>query len=292
MPVDRKSPIGIIGAGRVGGALSDALLKSGWRLDAVASRTRDSADELAAHLPFVAAIEVAELVATTDLVFLAVPDAAIELLAAELAWRPEQAVVHLSGGQGLDVLAPVTEAGGQAGTLHPLQTFPGGEEPAQARTRFAGVACGIEAPPPLDSVLEAIVDDLGGRAFRLEGIDRAAYHAAAVFVSNDVVAAMAAATRAWELAGLPTEAARESLSPLLQASAQAIAGRPLTEALTGPVARGDVETVRHHLEALAPEADLSQLYRSLASELLRLELGLPEDVAATLAELVGAPTSD
>jgi len=291
MRVDRKSAIGIIGAGRVGGALSDALLKSGWLLDAVASRSQEGAEKLASHLPFVAAIEVAELVATTDLVFLAVPDAAIGVLAAELAWRPEQAVVHLSGGRGLEVLAPVTEAGGQAGTLHPLQTFPGGEEPAQARTRFVGVACGIEAPAPLDSVLEAIVDDLGARAFRLERVDRAAYHAAAVFVSNDVVAVMAAATRAWELAGLPAEAARESLSPLLQASAQAIAERPLTEALTGPVARGDVDTVRHHLGALAPEADLSLLYRALASELLRLEFGLPEEVAATLVELVGAPTS-
>ena len=291
MTVDRSSSIGIIGAGRVGGALSDALLKSGWRLDAVASRRAEAAEVLASQLPFVVATGVDELVAANDLVFLAVPDDELEALAGRLAWRADQAAVHLSGGRGLDVLAPVTAAGGLAGCLHPLQTFPDGEEPARARVRFEGIACGIEAAAPLDAVLEAIVDDLGGRSFRLDGVDRAAYHAAAVFVSNDVVAAMAAATRAWALAGLPAGDARAALSPLLEASAAAISERPLTEALTGPVARGDVETVRRHLESLAGEPELAGLYRGLAAELLRLDLGHSSETAAALGELLGGPES-
>lgn len=286
MAVDRSASIGIIGAGRVAGALADALLKSGRPLDAVASRTMERAEALASHLPFVAAVAVEELVASNDLVFLAVPDDEIEGLAAALAWRPGQAVVHLSGGRGLDVLAAVTSAGGVTGCLHPLQTFPGGEEPARARTRFEGIACGVEGAAPLDALLEAIVDDLGARSFRLEGVDRAAYHAAAVFVSNDLVAAMAAATRAWALAGLDAVDARGALSPLLQASAAAIAERPLPEALTGPVARGDLDTVRRHLESLAAEPALRALYQQLASELLRLDLGHSDDVTAALHELL------
>jgi predicted short-subunit dehydrogenase-like oxidoreductase (DUF2520 family) len=131
----------------------------------------------------------------------------------------------------------------------------------------------------------SVVEALGGRTFRLEGIDRAAYHAAAVFVSNDVVAAMAAASRAWTLAGLPAGEARGALSSLLTASAAAIAERPLTEALTGPVARGDVETIRGHLAALESEPELQALYRGLAAELLRLDMG--HDAAATaLCELL------
>ncbi len=291
MAVDRSSSIGIIGAGRVAGALADALLKCGRPLDAVASRTTEGAEALASHLPFVAATSIDELVAANDLVFLAVPDDAIEGLATTLSWRAEQAVVHLSGGRGLDVLTAVTDAGGVAGCLHPLQTFPAGEDPAQARARFEGIACGIEAPAPLGALLEAIVDDLGGRSFRLEGVDRAAYHAAAVFVSNDVVAAMAAATRAWALAGLDGADARGALSPLLQASAAAIAERPLTEALTGPVARGDVDTVRRHLESLEAEPELRALYQGLGAELLRLELGHSDEAAAALRAVLDSSSS-
>lgn len=287
MGIDDRSPIGVIGAGRLGSALAHALLAAGRPLDAVASRTRASADELASGLPFVAAVEIDELVGSSDVVFLAVPDDVIEEVAGSIAWRPEQAVVHLSGGSGLSVLAAVTEAGGVAGCLHPLQTFPGDETPAAARARFAGVACGIEAPAPLDAVLAGIVEALGGTSFRLEGVDRAAYHAAAVFVSNDVVAAMAAATRAWSLAGLPEGEAQGALSALLSASAAAIAERPLTEALTGPVARGDVETVRRHLAALESEPELLALYRGLGAELLRLELGLDDAASAALGELLG-----
>jgi predicted short-subunit dehydrogenase-like oxidoreductase (DUF2520 family) len=291
MAVDRSSSIGIIGAGRVAGALADALLKSGWPLDAVASRTRESADALSAYLPFVAVTEVEDLVASNDLVFLAVPDDAIEDVANAQTWRADQAVVHLSGGRGLEVLAPVTAAGGLAGCLHPLQTFPGGEQPARARARFEGIACGIEAPAPLGVLLEAIVDDIGARSFRLEGVDRAAYHAAAVLVSNDVVAATAAATRAWTLAGLPAEDARAALSPLLSATAAAIAERPLTEALTGPVARGDLETVRRHLDALEMEPELAALYRGLAAELLRLDLGHAPETVRALNDLLAGPAA-
>ncbi|MDA0352289.1 MAG: DUF2520 domain-containing protein [Chloroflexi bacterium] len=285
MAIDRSSSIGIIGAGRVAGALADALLKCGRPLDGVASRTLERAEALAKYLPFVRATTIEELVATNDLVFLAVPDDAIEGLSSGLAWRSGQAVVHLSGGRGLEVLAMATAAGAVAGCLHPLQTFPGGEEPARARARFNGIACGVEAAAPLDALLEAIVDDLGGHSFRLEGVDRAAYHAAAVFVSNDVVAAMGAATRAWALAGLAEADARAALSPLLQATAAAIAGRTLPEALTGPVARGDVETVRRHLQSLAGDPALHGLYRRLGAELLRLELGHSPETASALSEL-------
>ena len=170
--------------------------------------------------------------------------------------------------------------------MHPLQTFPGDEEPSRARARFEGIACGVEASAPLDELLEAIVDDLGARSFRLEGVDRAAYHAAAVFVSNDVVAAMAAATRAWALAGLEAGNARDALSPLLRASAAAIAERRLEQALTGPVARGDLDTVRGHLESLAAEPELQALYRLLGSELLRLDLGHEQQVASELRALL------
>jgi len=286
--VDRSSPIAIIGAGRLGSALAHALLRAGRPLDTVASAHRETADALAEQLPFVGASEVAEAIEGSGLVFLAIPDDVIRSFVGEHRWRPDQAVVHLSGGLGLDALAPATEAAALAGCLHPLQTFPRGDSPAAARARFEGIACGVEAAEPLGSLLESIADDLGARTFRLEGIDRAAYHAAAVFVSNDVVASMVAATRAWELAGLPAADARASLSPLLTATAAAIANLELVDALTGPVARGDLDTIRRHLAGLEPQPDLRELYRRLAAELLRLDLGHPPEVTGPLAALLNS----
>jgi predicted short-subunit dehydrogenase-like oxidoreductase (DUF2520 family) len=124
MSIEDRSPIGVIGAGRLGSALAHALLAAGRPLDAVASRTRAHADEVASGLPFVAAAEIDELVASSDVVFLAVPDDAIEEVARLIAWRPGQAVVHLSGGRGLDALSAVTETGGTTGCLHPIADVP------------------------------------------------------------------------------------------------------------------------------------------------------------------------
>lgn len=287
--MSRSSSVGIIGAGRVGGALADALLKSGWRLDAVASRSKESAETLASKLPFVAAMEIEALIATSDLVMLAIPDDELERFADKILWREDQAVVHLSGSRNLEVLKSVTQRGALAGCMHPLQTFPTGEEPSRARLRFEGIACGIEAPKPLDGTLEAMVDDIGARGFRLEGVDRAMYHIASVFVSNNLVAAMAIATRIWSLAGLPPDDAQMALSPLLQSTAATVAERPLSEAITGPVARGDLETIRKHLESIESIPELARLYRGLANELLDLDLGHTEEMLETLQVLFNSP---
>ena len=289
MTVSRSSSVGIIGAGRVGGALADALLKSGWRLDAVASRSKESADILASKLPFVVAMEIEALIATSDLVMLAIPDDELERLADKSLWRQDQAVVHLSGSRNLEVLKSVTERDGLVGCMHPLQTFPTGEEPSLARLRFEGIACGIEAPDPLGGILEVMAADIGARSFRLEGVDRAMYHIASVFVSNNLVASMAAAARVWSLAGLPSNEAQMALSPLLQSTAATVAERSLSEALTGPVARGDLETIRGHLESIESIPELARLYRGHANELLNLDLGHSEEMIATLQVLLNSP---
>jgi predicted short-subunit dehydrogenase-like oxidoreductase (DUF2520 family) len=90
---------------------------------------------------------------------------------------------------------------------------------------------------------------------------------AAVFASNYVVALASAAARSWALAGLPRESARPALGPLLAAVAANVTAFDLAQALTGPVARGDVGTIRAHLAALSGEPSLRDLYRDLALEL-------------------------
>jgi predicted short-subunit dehydrogenase-like oxidoreductase (DUF2520 family) len=278
------APVGIIGLGRLGNALAAALATSGTPV-LVASR-RPIADAS----PDVAGIEAVPaegLMARCETVFLAVPDRAVPEVAASLPWRPGQAAVHHSGALGLDALAAATAQGAVAGCLHPLQTFPAGVRPQEALALFTGSVCGVEAPEPLGGRLEALAARLGARTVRLEGVDRALYHAAAVLASNDVVALMASAARTWALAGLPAEAAREALAPLLLASARNVAALPLERALTGPIARGDVPTVERHLEALMAAPDLAALYRALAAELLALDLGHPAGVTEALRRAIG-----
>ena len=275
---------GFIGAGRLAASLSAALQESGYPVTAVASRNAHTAETLSSALGGgVQAGTAASVAGTCDLVFLTVADAEISALSAGLPWRAGHAVVHCSGALDLTVLDAASNRGAFAGCLHPLQSFPSrSPEPA----RFKGIFCGIEVPAPLAAFLEQAVRAVGAHSFPLEGVDRRLYHAAAVFASNEVVALMSAASRLWAAAGLPATTAREALSPLLLAAASNVARQPLAQALTGPVARGDVATVRRHLEALAGEPDLDRLYRLLSAELLRLDLGHSPETAAQLAALL------
>ncbi len=277
--------IAVIGPGRLGASLARGLAEAGHDVAAVAGRRPGAAESLARRLGSgVVAVSAPDAVARCDLVFLTVPDAAIRPLAAELPWRAGQGAVHCSGALGLDVLAPAVEAGASAGCLHPLQSFASSDGEPE---RFRGAVCGVEGAPPLGERLERIVAGLGATSVRLEGVDRARYHAAAVFASNYAVATVAAAVRAWVAAGLPPEQASEALAPLLLGAAGNVAERDLPQALTGPVARGDVDTVERHLAALAGEPGLATLYRELGAELLRLDLGLDPTTLERLRELLG-----
>jgi predicted short-subunit dehydrogenase-like oxidoreductase (DUF2520 family) len=278
----------LIGAGRLAAALAAALLRAGYPVSAIASARIESARSLAAALgsEVAASADPRDVAAGCDVVFLAVPDGAIRRVAEGLGWRQGQVVVHCSGALGPGELAAASAAGAVAACFHPLQTFPSRTpEPA----RFEGIFCGVEGAEPAGSWLEQLARDLGARPFRLDGVDRAVYHAAAVVASNHVIALASAATRLWALAGLPAEPGREALAPLLVAAANNVARMDLAAALTGPVARGDIATMARHLEALERDPELRELYRRLSNELLRLPLGHDEATAGRLRELLAGP---
>lgn len=275
--------IGFIGAGRLAGSLAVGLCAAGYRVTAVASAGDEAARRLASVIGAgVSASTPHEVTKGCDLVFLTVPDSAIAAVAASVQWRAGQGVVHCSGALGIAALSAAATAGAMTGCFHPLQSFPSRDGDAR---RFHGVTCGVEAAGSLSAVLERMAVDLGGHAVRLEGIDRAKYHAAAVFASNYVVSLMAAAARSWEQAGLPPDTARSALTPLLLGASQNVAARDLSEALTGPIARGDTETVERHLAALT-EPDLGELYRRLGAVLLTLDLGHSPETASRLRAIL------
>jgi len=184
-------------------------------------------------------------------VLLCVPDSELESAAAALA--PGALVGHCSGVASLAPLAPH-----ESFSLHPLMTVPAGASPAV----LAGAGCAVagRTPRALEQV-RLLAGELGMRATTVADADRAAYHAAASMASNFLITLEAAAERVAATAGVP----RELLTPLVRAGVENWAALGPEASLTGPIARGDAETVERHRSALAERTpDLLELYDALA----------------------------
>jgi len=183
------------------------------------------------------------------------------------------------------VLSTAAANGVETGCLHPLQTFATREtSPDLHGTYFA-----VEAEDVLDSVLREMVEALGGIAITLRAEDRALYHASAVLASNYVVTLLKLATDLWLRLGYDRATALQALLPLLRGAVDNLETLGVPAALTGPVARGDVESVRRHIEALADGApELLDVYRALGIETIPVALakgGLSDAGASALKEL-------
>jgi predicted short-subunit dehydrogenase-like oxidoreductase (DUF2520 family) len=264
-----RQPIALLGAGGAGRALGVALVAAGFSVSAVWSRRRERAEELASLIPGSRVCSTPHDAAGSGrLVVLAVPDSAIAPLCASLSWRPDQAVIHLAGAFGRELLAAAARAGAATGAFHPLQTFAGAAVP----TAWQGIAVAIEADPSLQGELLALAQQLGSRPFLLSPEQRPLYHAAAVLAANGLVALAGVAAELIAQATASDRAtALRSLFPLLSGVLANLDQLGLPQALTGPVARADRETIERHIEALAHTAPtLLPLYRALAQAMLPL----------------------
>ncbi len=260
--------IAIVGAGTVGTAVAVRWMRAGHAIVAVTGREATPA-RAARWLPDVAIGEIADAVGGADVVAVAVPDRAIEAVAASVAERIDEGtvVVHLSGALGLQVLGPVARAGGVPLAIHPLQTFADVESAIDA---LDGSVIAVTADREAGwRVGDALAADLGGRPFHLADEHRPVYHAAAVFASNYLVAVSGAAASLFEAAGVPDSL--EAMRPLQEATLANIHRLGPRDALTGPAVRGDAETIDRNLEAIAASApQLVAPYVALCREALDL----------------------
>lgn len=244
--------VGVIGAGRVGAVLGAALAAAGHDVVAASGLSASSAERAARLLPGVPLLPADEVVASADLVVLAVPDDTLAGLVAGLAetgaWRPGQLTFHTSGAHGLAVLAPAERAGVLALALHPAMTFSGAPEDAE---RLVGAPFGVTSRPEHRPVAETLVLEMGGEPFFVAEEDRRLYHAALVTGANHLVTLVAEAADLLRSAGVGEPA--RVLGPLLTAALDNGLRRG-DRGLTGPVVRGDVGTVRDHLETLTARA--------------------------------------
>ncbi len=280
--LDWRSSIGFIGAGMVGTTLAIALGRKAYRVAGVYSRTSAAARTLAIRVQgckmYTSAQEVAD---ACQVVFVTTPDDAIKEVCSRVSWRKEQAVVHCSGALSLEVLDDAAKAGAVVGSFHPLQTFSSVEG---ALKRLPGSTFAIEGKEPLRAFLDHTARDLSGKPVFLKPGDKVLYHASAVMASGFTVTLMKQAADLWGKLGYSREDAIVSLLPLLNGTSEAIGSIGIPEALTGPIARGDIGTVQKHLDALSkvsPEATSVYCSLALAQIPVALEKGTLKNDAAS-----------
>jgi predicted short-subunit dehydrogenase-like oxidoreductase (DUF2520 family) len=261
--------VALVGPGRAGTAIAIALAEVGYDIVAVAGRRPDAPSVAAAAERFGARpAPIAEAGADADLVLLAPPDAVIGAVAEAIApgLRAGSLVVHCSGTRGLDELAAIarTRPDVRLGVVHPLQTLP---SPEIGAARLTGSWAAVTGPPEVG----ALVEQLGMHPFAVDDAHRDRYHAAACIASNHLVALLGQVERVAAAAGVPLAA----FEPLVRATIDNAFALGPREALTGPVSRGDVETVRRHLAAISAEEQPT--YCALADAAVRLvDLDDPE----------------
>jgi len=266
---DDRPRLAFVGAGRVGTTLAIAFSRAGWRVTAVASRDDARRDRFAQLVPGARAFaEPNAVLDDADLVFLTVPDDAVPEVVGRLHLYSGQALVHTSGGLPASVLEPARAAGTSIGGFHPLVAF---ADVDRALADLAGATIALEGDEGLLPVLAELAEAVGARPVRLPAGTKPAYHAAAVLAAGGVLALLDTLAELALLAGLDERAALGVYLPLSrQAMANAVE-LGLAPALTGPVARGDVGTVRAHLDYLGASApDALALYLALADRQLRL----------------------
>jgi predicted short-subunit dehydrogenase-like oxidoreductase (DUF2520 family) len=318
--VTNNNAIAIVGAGRLGTALARLLKDRGANVRAIASRTREHAEEAARFIragveiaagvesgpgtggnPGVRAIEIEEVPAVASHVLISVSDSAIASVAQQLAsagLHGGGVALHTSGSRDPEELSALAAHGVATGAIHPFQTIP---SPAQGVAALPGCYFATSFPPvsPATSPAAdsgpgngraqawaaAIIRLLDGKQLSISPQHWALYHAAAVFASNYLVTLIDAALEALETAGVSRIDALAAISPMCQSAlANAIKMRP-DAALTGPIARGDASTVLRNREGLrAVSAATQEAYRAIGLRALPIAArrGLPE---ALLREL-------
>ena len=283
--------IGVIGGGKVGRCLASYLKES---LVGITANSPEHSRQLAENFATEPCTN-EELVERAEVLLLTVPDRLIGTVAASLASAsvsehatgsapaaqvPQlplagKVFLHCSGSMGLEELAPLAAAGAHVGSLHPLQSFAGGA------TELAGVYMAMDGDEAACAAAQQIAATRGGHPFQVPAAERAAYHAAACICSNYAVAVEALAQELMSRWLGNEEAAWQALLPLFKGTAANLQSTtsPRT-VLTGPIARGDVNTVEKHLAVLPP--DLVEVYCSLglATTKLALANGTIDKVAA------------
>jgi predicted short-subunit dehydrogenase-like oxidoreductase (DUF2520 family) len=283
--MQKKPSVAIVGVGNLGTALAASLRQAGYGIREIvyrsggrsAGRAKKLAREVGARAE---TMQRAKLDA--DIVWLCVPDRQIAAVARELArrggWKGKTAL-HSSGALGSNEMAALKKQGAALASLHPFMTFVRGSRPG-----LAGVPFAVEGDARAVKVARAIVGSLGGEAFTIELRRKAAHHAWGGFTSPLIIAALVTGEEVARLAGQNRASARRRMLPIVKQTIRNYEKLGAAGAFSGPIIRGDVETVRKHLAALKQVPAARNVYLALARSAMN---NLPVGNKKELKKLLG-----
>lgn len=287
-----KLKFSVIGCGRVGICLAAFLFKKNYEPAGFFSKSKKSAQTARKAAGCGTVFDTAaDCARAGDIVFITTPDGVIAPLCEDLARQnalgQKTIIFHLSGAHSSEILTRAKQAGAVVGSIHPLQSFTP-YEPGQA-SPFEGINISIEGDPDAVCQGKDIATVLGAQAFAIPTESKTLYHASAVVASNYLVTLVRFALTLLMETGLGEDVAFEILSPLIQGTLSNISSRGCTAALTGPVVRGDHETISRHLSDIDDKMpDFSALYRLLGTHTLDIAKageGLTEETEKKLSRL-------
>jgi predicted short-subunit dehydrogenase-like oxidoreductase (DUF2520 family) len=260
----QKPSVAIVGAGNLGKALAVELREAGYRIESVVARIHGNS---LARARRVAKLTGARAVVTSEAVrarilWLCVPDGEIARAGVSLAEGFQgrgKIALHSSGALGSEILEPLRRGGAAVASVHPLMTFVRGSRPS-----LAGVSFAIEGDPVAVRAARRIVRDLRGESYSISRKEKKAYHAWGTFASPLLTALLATTEEVAALAGVSKKAARERMLPILLETVKNYGTLGAAAGFSGPIVRGDVETVRRHLEVLRTAAVPREVYVALA----------------------------
>jgi|AntRauTorcE11897_2_1112592.scaffolds.fasta_scaffold00166_29 predicted short-subunit dehydrogenase-like oxidoreductase (DUF2520 family) len=263
-----KPHISIIGLGRVGKALLHVFTGKGYSVISAYNHSEIEKDfkEQYPNTTFSVG-QPKDLEKLGDLIFISVSDDSIFGIANELATQfPEinRKVVHLSGTHSSHILNPLKKNGASVASFHPMQAI------TPDTKSFEGTWFDIEGDKPLLEELEKISQDLKAKTFRVEPEAKPLLHASAVVASNYLVVLGDMVAKISAEANIPEATALEALKPLMENTIENINTLGVTDALTGPIARGDIKTVKQHLESLDNVPEVLSLYKTLGIQAVKI----------------------
>lgn len=263
-------PIGIIGNGKVGSVLARTFAAAGYPVSCVVAVEPDTLSP-DPSIPVVRSI--GQMPAGIKFLLICVPDKEIRVVAEELLrlGKVEKGMIvgHTAGAQSAEILADLRKCGASVLAFHPMQTFTG-EGGAEL---LKGVTIGIDGDPEAVKIGRQIATKIGANPCNIPQEMRPLYHLSGVFASNFMSAITAISVDLLVETGMDRDRAFQALAPLLEHTIQNINSLGIPEAITGPIARGDAETIAKHEKVLADHPQALDVYRLLSGVLKGCILG-------------------
>ena len=271
--------ISFIGAGKVGLALGLYFKEKGFDIAGYYSRTYNHAQAAAKSTGSKAYDSITELLTHSTMVWITASDDALLPLAEEIAQLdipPHiEAFIHTSGVHSTDVLKPISKAGFKTYSAHPLMAFAQAEESVEALNKVyfsIETTAASEKELSSDNCLTRLFEKTGNPILSIDTNKKELYHCAAAVLSNYMVTLLNMSYEMFAESGMSKSEIKAATAPLLKSTLSNIQDNEfMSHALTGPIKRGDSNTIAKHLEALQKfMPDKKEVYTALGKETMNM----------------------